>query len=179
MVPVPSVIIGALTIEPVLFGGFFGAAMPVDPAHETVAKVAEGFHGAFSFALHAFVTLPFYLALAGVLAAWYLYLHRPELAGRLRERFAGLHLMLTRKYWCDEFNSIVFAGGGRLLGRLLWRVGDESVIDGFFVNGTAFGVGRIARVVRHLQTGFLYHYAFAMIIGLLLLLTLFVMFAYF
>jgi NADH-quinone oxidoreductase subunit L len=176
---IPSVIIGGLTIEPILFGGFFDGAIEVAASHPAMAKVAEGFHGAIPFALHAFVTLPFYLALAGVAAAWYLYLKRPDLAEQLRERFSPLHLMLTRKYWCDEFNSIVFAGGGRTIGRVLWRVGDESVIDGFIVNGAANTVGRIARVVRHLQTGFLYHYAFAMIIGLLLLLTLFVMLAYF
>jgi NADH-quinone oxidoreductase subunit L len=167
---IPSVIIGGLTIEP---------AIEVAAGHETVTRVAEGFHGAVAFSLHAFVSLPFYLALAGVVSAWYLYLHRPELAGRLREKFSPLHLMLTRKYWCDEFNSIVFAGGGRTVGRVLWRVGDESIIDGFIVNGAAHTVGRIAQVMRHLQTGFLYHYAFAMIIGLLLLLTLFVMLAYF
>jgi len=176
---IPSVIIGGLTIEPVLFGGFFDGAIDVASRHDTVAKVAEGFHGAISFSMHALVSLPFYLALAGVAAAWYLYLRRPELAGRLREKLAPLHLILTRKYWCDEFNSIVFAGGGRMFGRLLWRVGDESVIDGLIVNGAANTVGRIAQVLRHLQTGFLYHYAFAMIIGLLLLLTLFVMPAYF
>ncbi len=174
----PSLVIGALTMEWVLFGGYFGEAIKVAPEHDTLARVGEDFHGVLAFTAHAFVSPAFYLALAGVAAAWLLYLKRPELAERLRLRWSTLHRVLTHKYWFDEFNQRVFAAGGRSVGQLLWRVGDVRLIDGWLVNGTANSVGRAARVVRHLQSGMLYHYAFAMIIGLALLLSVFVMFAF-
>ena len=116
--------------------------------------------------LEAFRGLPLYLAAAGVLAAWYLYLTRPELPALLRQRLAPLYRVLDNKYWVDWVNENVIASGGRALGRLFYRFGDQLLIDGALVNGSARTVGWFATVVRHVQSGYLYHYAFAMIIGL-------------
>jgi NADH-quinone oxidoreductase subunit L len=120
--------------------------------------------------MHAVATPALYLALGGIAAAWYLYLKRPDLPDRLAARFARLYRLLVNKYYFDWFNENVVATGVRNFGTGLWRRGDEAVIDGFLVNGTARAVGALASVVRHVQSGYLYHYAFAMIIGLSLLL---------
>jgi NADH-quinone oxidoreductase subunit L len=174
LLAVPSLAIGAFTIGPLLFGGWFGAAIEVDPARDTLARVGEHFTGAGAFVLHGLLAPPFLLAVAGLVAAWYLYLRRPELPAMIRQRLSLLYTVLDRKYGCDEFNEFFFAGGGRRIGRVFWRAGDVTVIDGAMVNGTARGIGWIAARVRHMQSGFLYHYAFAMILGLLLLLLVFV-----
>jgi NADH-quinone oxidoreductase subunit L len=112
----------------------------------------------------------FWLAAAGMFTAWYLYIKQPGLPGRLAQRMSGLHRLLENKYYFDRFNERVLAAGSRSLGRMLWRAGDEVAIDGVLVNGSARLVGWISGVVRQVQTGYLYHYAFAMIIGLALLL---------
>jgi NADH-quinone oxidoreductase subunit L len=174
LLAVPSLAIGAFTIGPLLFGGWFGVAIEVDPARDTLARVGEHFTGAGAFVLHGLLAPPFLLAVAGLVAAWYLYLRRPELPAMIRQRLSLLYTVLDRKYGCDEFNEFFFAGGGRRIGRVFWRAGDVTVIDGAMVNGTARGIGWIAARVRHMQSGFLYHYAFAMILGLLLLLLVFV-----
>ncbi len=166
----PSVVIGALYVEPMLFGGFFGEAIQVDPAHDVLATLGSGFHGVGGFILHGVMALPFWLAMAGVVTAWYLYLVRPDLPGEILSRFRGVHAVLINNYGFDRFNETFFAGGSRLLGGALWRTGDVKLIDGLVVNGSAYGVGKIAALVRHLQSGYLYHYAFAMVIGLLSLL---------
>jgi NADH-quinone oxidoreductase subunit L len=111
-----------------------------------------------------------WLALGGIVAAWYLYLKRPELPGRIATRFARLHRLLVNKYYFDWFNENVVASGVRNFGAGLWKRGDETAIDGFLVNGTARAIGALSLVVRRVQSGYLYHYAFAMIIGLSLLL---------
>ena len=167
LLAIPSVAVGALTIEPLLFGGWFGEAIRVAPEHDVLAGLAAHFHGAWAYALHAVRTPPFWLAAAGVLTAAVVYLWRPALAGLAVRVARPLYLALVHKYWADDFNEIVLAGGARRLGRLLWQVGDVLVIDGAMVNGTARLVGMVAAVARHVQTGYLYHYAFAMLIGLL------------
>jgi NADH-quinone oxidoreductase subunit L len=171
LLAIPSVVIGYLTIGPVLFGPLFEGAIVVNPARDGIEHLAEHFHGPFSFAVHGLTGLPFWLALAGFGCAWYLYLKRPELPDRLRQRFATVYRILDQKYGFDEFNQAFFAGGSRQLGGLLWQRGDARLIDGWMVNGTAKAVGWLAARVRQVQSGYLYHYAFAMIIGLLGLLS--------
>jgi NADH-quinone oxidoreductase subunit L len=169
---IPSIYAGWAYIEPVLFGKFFEGVIPVDPATDPLAKLAEEFHGPAAFALHGLQALPFWLAIAGLAAAWYLYLKRPELPGRIAEGARGLYRLLANKYYLDDLNQALFAGGARRLGSLLWKVGDVAIIDGFFVNGSARVVGWVSAVIRRVQSGFVYHYAFMMIIGVFLLLTL-------
>jgi NADH-quinone oxidoreductase subunit L len=135
--------------------------------------LAPHFQDAFSAGLHGFTALPFFLVLAGAVLAWFLYLLKPELPGRIGERFAGLHRVLLNKYGFDIFYQKFFAGGARELGQGLWKYADAGLIDGVMVNGSAALVGWAASVVRRLQSGYLYQYAFAMILGLLGLLTWF------
>jgi NADH-quinone oxidoreductase subunit L len=174
LLAIPSVFMGAITIGPLLFGGFFGSAIEVSPQQDVLAHFAEHYHGALSMTLHGVIALPFWLAVAGVALAYYAFIRRPALAEQFSKRLRPLRITLEKKYWFDEVYSVVFASGGRLLGRGLWRVGDVRLIDGLVVNGSAWAVGWFSAVLRHVQTGYLYHYAFAMIIGLLLLLTWFV-----
>ncbi len=174
LLAIPSVIIGALAIEPLQFGDFFGHAIKVLPEHDVLEVLAAEYHGAFNFMLHGLMAPAVWLSLLGVGVAWFVYLKRPEIAGNIKERFPGIYKLLDRKYGADDFNDAVFAGGGRSVGRFLWRFGDIRLIDGVMVNGTAFGIGRLSGVIRRVQSGFMYHYAFAMIIGLLVLLTWFV-----
>ena len=141
---------------------------------QVLEHVAEEFHGAMSFALHGLAGLPFILVLAGFGSAFYLYMVKPELPDTIRQRFAALYDIMNRKYLFDEIYQSVFMRGSRNVGTVLWKYGDAGLIDGLLVNGTARLVGWFSSVVRHLQTGYLYTYAFAMIIGLLILLTWFV-----
>ncbi|NOY63008.1 MAG: NADH-quinone oxidoreductase subunit L [Gammaproteobacteria bacterium] len=173
LLAIPSVAIGILTIGPLLFGDFFGSAIQVLPEHDVLAKVGEHYTGVWGFILHGVFSVPFLLAAAGVATAWFLYMKRPDLPGVIKERFKGIYNTLDRAYGFDDFNSTFFAGGVRRIGRFIWQYSDVKVIDGVIVNGTAKTVGLISGVVRHVQTGYLYHYAFAMIIGLLLLLSFF------
>ena len=166
-----SVVIGWPWVEPMLFGDYFGGTIVVAPEHDVLARVGEGFGGAGAFATHGFVALPFWLAAAGAALAWYLYVRNPSLPEQIAERFRGGYRVLVNKYGFDDFYGAFFAGGARRLGGLLWRLGDVRVIDGWIVNGSARAVGRIAGIIRHVQTGLLYHYAFAMILGLLGLMT--------
>jgi NADH-quinone oxidoreductase subunit L len=176
---IPSVVIGAIAIGPMLFGDFFKDVIRVDMTlHPAMAKLAEhwaqfaeGKPGWVGMALHSVVTPVFWLAAAGVASAWYIYMRRPQIAQRVREIFAPLYTLLDNKYYMDRVNEIVFAGGSLLLGRGLWKRGDQLVIDGAAVNGSARFVGWVAGVVRYFQTGYIYHYAFAMILGVLFLLT--------
>ncbi|HHM05793.1 MAG TPA: NADH-quinone oxidoreductase subunit L [Gammaproteobacteria bacterium] len=174
LLAVPSVFAGAVGVGPLLFGDFFGGAIVVSSSHDVLARLGEHYTGPGGFLLHGMMALPFFLAMAGLGAAWYLYMKRPELPGQLKERFARLYRVLDCKYGFDDFNDKVFAAGGRRLGGLLWKKGDVRAIDGAVVNGTASSVGRLAFAARVAQTGFLYHYAFAMIVGLLVFLTWFV-----
>ncbi len=167
LLAIPAAIIGWFTIEPVLFGGFFGDAIVVTSAHDVLGRMGEEFHGSWEFLKHSFVTGPaVYLAAAGVFTAWFLYLKRPEIPAKIATRFSSVYTLLERKYYFDDLWIKGFAAGGRRIGQFLWIRGDEQLIDGILVNGTANSVVRLAATLRHLQTGYLYHYAFAMIIAL-------------
>ncbi|WP_297808432.1 NADH-quinone oxidoreductase subunit L [uncultured Methylophaga sp.] len=170
---IPSVLAGYF-IGDVVFGRFFGNAIFVAGPRDVLGQLGSHYHGVWAFMLHGLQALPFWLAIAGVAMAWYLYMHRPEIPGMLKARLHGLHSLLDNKYGFDSFNDKVFAAGSRGIGGLLWRVGDRFLIDGAVVNGTAKTVDWVARLVRQVQSGYLYHYAFAMIVGVWLLLTLFV-----
>ena len=172
LLAIPSVVIGYLAIGPMLFGDYFDGVLSVAAIHDTLGEIH--FHDAFAFMLHGFTGLPLYLAAAGALVAWYVYMRRPMIATDLATRFDWVYGILDKKYGFDSFNQLVFAGGARLLGRVLWQAGDRVIIDGAVVNGSAHSVGWLASVTRYLQTGYLYHYAFAIIIGLLGLLSWFV-----
>jgi len=177
VVTVPLVILAVPTIcagwviGPVLFGGFFGDAIVVAESHDVLAELGRNFHGVFAMMAHALATWPFWLAVAGIASAAYLYLKRTDLPDKLRQWFSPLYTVLDQKYYFDRFNDWFFAGGARLVGRGLWKGGDVAVIDGF-VNGCATLVGWLATVIRRLQSGYVYTYAFAMIIGMVTLLTL-------
>jgi NADH-quinone oxidoreductase subunit L len=173
LLAIPSVIAG-FWIDPIVFGDFFNGVIYVSPEHTGLAQVAEHFHGSLSFVMHAFGGPAIYLAVAGVGTAWYVYMKRPALADTIRQRFNALYTLLVNKYYADDVNEAVFAGGARGVGQLLWKIGDVLVIDGLLVNGSAKVVGWTAAVVRKIQTGHLYTYAFSMIIGLLFILSWFV-----
>jgi NADH-quinone oxidoreductase subunit L len=163
---IPSLVIGFLAIGPVLFGGYFGDAIKVLEANDVVGELGREYVGPVSFALRAFASAPVWLALAGVVTAWYLWLQRPEAATMLRERLSFPYRVLTNKYYFDWFNENVIARAARGLGFGLWRGGDEGLIDGAVVNGSAGLVDWVASVTRRVQTGYLYNYAFWMIVGL-------------
>jgi NADH-quinone oxidoreductase subunit L len=170
MLAIPSAIIGWLAIDTVLFSDFFDSAIVVFEQHGAMAAVGEAFHGPMSFVLHGLAPGPTWLAAAGVISAWYIYLKKPQLATALRARLQWIYQLLDNKYYFDRFNEIVFAGTARALGQVLWRLGDALMIDGLVVNGSARLVGWFSGVARQVQTGYLNHYAFAMITGLILLL---------
>jgi NADH-quinone oxidoreductase subunit L len=168
LLAIPSILIGAFTAGPMLFGHFFDGAIYLADGRAPLAEMAHHFeHGPLSFALHGFMTVPVWLALAGAGFATYIYLYNPGLADKLKTAFGPIPRILERKYGFDELYQAVFARGSVALGRLFWRAGDQTVIDGVLVNGTANLIGRLAYVVRRLQSGYLYHYAFMMILGLI------------
>jgi NADH-quinone oxidoreductase subunit L len=171
LLAIPSIAAGWL-IGPVLFGGYFGDAIVVDRAHDVLAALGREFHGVTGMMAHAFVTLPFWLAIAGIGTAAYLYLMRPDLADTIRRKAGFIYTVLERKYGFDEAYQKLFGDGAVRAGTGLWKGGDVAVIDGFFVNGSARLVAWFARVTRRIQTGYIYNYAFAMIFGLLVLLTM-------
>jgi NADH-quinone oxidoreductase subunit L len=177
LLAIPSILIGYFTVGPMLFGDWFGTAIHVNDANNTLAEVGSHFHGPAAFALHAFATPVFWLVVAGFGLATFVYLFRPQLAEASRRALAPLVKVLENKYYVDAFYQAVFARGSLLLGRGLWKGADVAVIDDGLVNGSAKLVGRVAALVRRAQTGFLYHYAFAMIVGLLVLLGGFVWYA--
>jgi len=174
LLAIPSLFIGYLTIDTMLFGDYFKGVISVAPEHEAMAKLAEEFHGAAAMGVHALTSAPFWLALAGVVLAWYFYLVKPAIPARLKLTFAPIYTLLENKYYMDRFNEIVFAGGARLLGGGLWKRGDQMLIDGLLVNGSARLVGWFATLARQVQSGFIYHYAFAMIAGIIVLMSWFV-----
>ena len=171
LLAVPSVFAGFL-VGPMVFGHFFGDAIFVLDEHDVLSQL--NYHGVFSFMLHGIVALPFWLAMAGVGTAYYLYMVNPSIPAKLHQSFNWLYRILENKYGFDRFNEVVFAGGSRLIGRVLWKVGDQTIIDGAMVNGAAKTVGFVSKKARLLQSGYLYVYAFAMIVGLLVLLKYFV-----
>ena len=168
LLAVPSLLIGLYTIEPMLFGDFFKGVIFVDHhAHPAMEELAHEFHGWQAMAIHALQTKPFWLALAGVATSYYFYMVKPAIPAAIKQKASVLYNILDNKYYMDRFNEIVFAGGARLLGGGLWNVGDKGLIDGLVVNGSAKLVGLFSKVVRLFQTGFIYHYAFVMILGVL------------
>ncbi len=169
MLAIPSILIGWPTIGPLLFGDFFGGAIFVLPAHNVLGEMGADFHGPVAFFLHGLTSPVLYIALFGVVCAWYLYLQNPLLPKAIRDRFGFIYRLLVNKYYFDDFNEQILARGSLLLGQRLWRGGDVAIIDGVIVNGTANSIGRIAGFMRHLQSGYLYNYAFAMVIGMVVL----------
>ena len=164
---IPSVIIGYLTIGPMLHGDFFKGVIFVGDNHHAMKELAEEFHGPLAMAIHSLSTAPFILALLGVASAYYCYMINPKVPAWFFAKFHALHTLLDNKYYMDKFNDVVFSGGARLLGNGLWNVGDKGLIDGLVVNGSAKLVGWFSTVVRTAQTGYIYHYAFVMILGVL------------
>ena len=174
LLAIPSVVVGWMFVEPMLYGSHFGESLEVADGHDVLGTMAAAWHGAGAMVKHAFVTAPFWLAVSGFVVAWLLWHLRPDIPARIAETFRAVHTVLARKYYFDELYESVLAGIGRAVGGGLWQVGDVRLIDGLMVNGSARGVGWLSGVVRWIQTGLLYHYAFAMIVGLLLLVSLFV-----
>lgn len=178
LLAIPSVIIGAIAIDPMLFGDFFknGVAFQdviyVGENHHAMKELGEAFHGWVAMGIHSLQTPVLWLAIAGVVLSWFFYMKRPDIPAAIQQRFSGLYRLLDNKYYMDAFNQAVFARGARALGTGLWKGGDQSLIDGLFVNGSARVVGWFAAASRHLQSGYIYHYAFAMILGMLILLSM-------
>ncbi len=178
LLAVPSLFIGYLAIEPMLFGQFFDRVIFVDASmHPAMSHLTHHFHEILhspaGMALHGFFTLPFALALSGVVLSWFFYMKRPDIPAAIQAKCKVIYQVLENKYGFDAFNERVFAGGSRFIGNKFWQIGDVQLIDGAMVNGTANLVGKISAKVRHLQSGLIYHYAFAMIIGVFLFLTFF------
>ncbi|HTJ98115.1 MAG TPA: NADH-quinone oxidoreductase subunit L [Bordetella sp.] len=171
---IPSVIIGALVVDPMLFGKFFQGAITVLPQHPAMHELAEDWHGWVEFGLEAFTSVAFWLVVAGAVVAWYCYLINPKVPAAIKSSLSGINAILENKYYVDWFNEQVIARAARGLGRGLWQAGDRGVIDGL-INGSARLVGWVAGISRLLQSGYIYHYAFAMIIGILALVTFFVL----
>jgi NADH-quinone oxidoreductase subunit L len=164
---------GFMFIDPLVFGNFFADSIKVLPAHDVVKEITEHYVDLGPFIAHGLQSPPFLLSVAGIVTAWLMYVRLPHLPGRVREKAGVIYTLLLRKYFMDEFNEFVFAGGARAIGRLFWKIGDVKLIDGLAVNGTARMIGWVSTVIRHIQSGYVYHYAFAMILGLFLLITFF------
>ncbi len=175
LLAIPSVLIGYFTIEPMLYGDFFKDAIFVNAdKHPVMHELAQAFHGPLAMAEHAVSTLPFWLALAGVVVSWYMYLINPKVPAFFAKALRPLIVILENKYFMDWINENILARGARLLGTGLWKGGDRALIDGLLVNGSWKVVGWIASVARHFQSGYLYHYALVMILGVFALMTSFV-----
>jgi NADH-quinone oxidoreductase subunit L len=177
---IPSVFIGWHAIEPLLVQNWLGDAIYVKPDHDTLHYLAEHWHGQREFIRHGMQMAPFWLSMGGLVVAayvwWYQHRRNPGIDAELQRRGGWLTRVLEDKYGFDDFNQRVFANGGQRIGRFLWTASDRRFIDDAIVNGSARAVGWLAGRMRHLQSGMLYHYAFAMIVGLVVLLTLFVTF---
>jgi NADH-quinone oxidoreductase subunit L len=167
MLAIPSVIIGALAIGPMLFGDFFKNVIYIGENHHAMELLKEEYHGPLAMAIHSLTSLPLWLAIAGVAASYYCYMINPRVPAWFFAKFKAVHTLLDNKYYLDKFNQVVFAGGARLLGEGLWKIGDKTLIDGLLVNGSAKVVGWFSSLTRLAQTGYIYHYAFVMILGIL------------
>jgi NADH-quinone oxidoreductase subunit L len=175
LLAIPSVVIGFLTIKPMLYGEFFKDSILVNlEKHPALEEMAKEFHGPVQMALHGLTSPVFWLALAGVVLAWYMYLKNPALPAAIQKRVQPIYTLLDNKYYMDWINENILARAARALGTGLWKGGDEGVIEGVFVNGSARLVGKFAGVIRWVQSGYIYHYAFAMLIGIVVLMTYFV-----
>jgi NADH-quinone oxidoreductase subunit L len=175
LLALPSVVIGFMTIRPMLYGEFFKDSIFVNlEKHPALEEMAKVFHGPVQMALHGLTAAPFWLALAGVALSYYMYLVNPALPAAIKARSGFIYQLLENKYYMDWFNENVLARGARALGTGLWKGGDQGVIDGFLVNGSWRAIAKLAGVVRWIQSGYIYHYAFGMILGVLVLMTYFV-----
>ena len=180
LLAIPSVVIGFVAIEKLVFSDFMQQAIAVnETAHPAMKELAEEFHGPVAMALHGLVSAPFFLALAGVLLAAVFYLLRPDIPAWMEARFGAIYRLLVNKYYLDDLNEFLFAGGARRIGNGLWKGGDMGFIDGVAINGTARLVAWFAGVIRYLQSGFIYHYAFAMLVGVAVVLFFFLTLPYF
>lgn len=159
-------------IGPIVFGDYFNNVIHVLPEHDAIEKLGVEFTGVGGMMIHALSTAPFWLSIAGIFTAWYLYTVRTDLPAKIKSIFAPIYTVLDKKYYIDELYSWLFAGGTRKLGTMLWRFGDIKLIDGLIVNGTARFVGWFSTLVKRFQTGYIYHYAFTMIVGIFAILTL-------
>ena len=167
LLAIPSVIVGALTMAPMLVGDFFKDSIFVDTArHPAMAEVAKHAGHAVGMALHGFMTLPFWLALGGVVTAWVFYLKAPAIPAALDKTLKPLRVILENKYYMDWINENILARAARLVGTGLWKGGDQGLIDGLLINGSARVVGAFAGLVRLVQTGHLYWYALVMVLGI-------------
>lgn len=175
LLAIPSVMAGIWFVDPLLFGDFFNGIITVSPDHTVMATLKENWHGWMAYALHGFVTVPFWLMIAGAVVAWYFYLVNPSIPAAIKRNCSGIYRVLENKYYVDWINEQVIARGVRCLGTGLWKAGDMGLIDGLIVNGSARVVGWFGAISRRLQTGYIYHYAFAMILGIMALLTFFVL----
>lgn len=178
LLAVPSVIAGAWFIDPLLFGNFFNGVITVLPQNPAMGTLAGGWTDWISYGLHGFVTVPFWLVVAGFVVSWYCYVVNPKLPTAIHNNLSFINRILDNKYYADWFNEQVLAKLVRGLGHGFWKGGDSGIIDGIIVNGSARVVGIVAALSRHLQSGYIYHYAFAMIIGMMALLTFFVISVY-
>ncbi len=171
LLAIPSAYAGWAYINPLLFGNYFGNAIYVTESHDVIRHLREDVSSG-QIVLQNITGMPFILALCGIATAWFFYILRPDFPGRIAERFRAIYVVLDNKYYFDQFNDWFFAGGARKVGNFFWRLGDVKIIDGFFVNGSAKVVAGISRLIRELQSGYVYHYAFAMIFGFFVLLSL-------
>ncbi|WP_395006962.1 proton-conducting transporter membrane subunit, partial [Undibacterium sp.] len=168
LLAIPSVLIGLYAVEPMLYGDFFKGVIFIDAAaHPAMSELKEHFHGWQAMGVHSLQTAPFWLAVAGVALSYYFYMVKPSIPTMIKQKFSAVYTLLDNKYYMDKFNEVVFAGGARLLGGGLWNIGDKGLIDGLVVNGSAKLVGLFSKLVRLVQTGFIYHYALVMILGVL------------
>ncbi len=174
MLAIPSIYAGWAYINPLLFGDYFGNSIAVSEVHDVIGHLREEYQHASSgqIVLHNMTKLPFFLAVLGIVSAWFLYVVRKDLPEKIATRFRAIYILLDNKYYFDKFNDWFFAGGARGIGNFFWRMGDVRIIDGLFVNGAAKVVEGFSRLVRELQSGYVYHYAFAMIFGLFVLLSI-------
>jgi NADH-quinone oxidoreductase subunit L len=170
LLSIPAIASGWL-IGTILYGKWFGDAIYIAEVHKGVETMAEEFHGVAGMVMHSVTTLPFWLAISGAATAWFLYIVRPDLPAVIKKKSGILAVILEEKYGFDRFNEWFFAGGARLIGRGLWKGGDQVLIDGVMVNGSAGVVGSVSGLVRLIQSGRIYRYAFGMMFGVLALMT--------
>ena len=170
LLAIPSIVIGWLYVEPMTAGDYFGSSIVVHPQHRAMAEMHAEWHGVTEFIQHGVLSLPFWFAIAGIVSAWYCYLINPALPARLQKLAGGLYTLLDNKYYVDKFNDWFFAGGAREVGGIASNIGDRTIIDGWMVNGSARLVGWTSALMRRIQTGYIYHYALSMIVGVVLML---------
>ena len=170
LLAIPSVLIGYFTIEPMLFGGWLENGIFIDPSHHAVAKLESHFHSAFSLITHSVMTLPFWMMVGGGLTAWVFCIYRTDWADFIQGKFKRINYVLNSLYGFDRFNEIVFVRGSLKLGNLLWKISDMTIIDQLLVNGSARFARYVGAFIRPVQTGYVYHYAFFMIVSLMLVL---------